>query len=35
MFEDLFEKVRRLAQYVKVTRRLNKESHQPDCETRI
>ena len=32
MFGDPFEQVGRLTQQVRVTRRLNKESRQPDCE---
>jgi len=31
MFRELFEQVGRLAKQVRVTRRLNKESRQPDC----
>ena len=32
MFEDPFEQVGRLAQQVRVTRRLDKETRQPDCD---
>jgi len=32
MFGDPFEQVGRLAQQVRVTRRLDKESRQPDCD---
>jgi len=32
MFGDQFEQVGRLAHHVRVTRRLNKEAHQSDCE---